>query len=40
MVGVLVNTDDREAWQAFLRDLGYISWEETSNPAYQLFLGG
>ena len=40
VVGVLVNTDDREAWQAFLRDLGYISWEETSNPAYQLFLGG
>jgi threonine dehydratase len=39
VVGVLVNTDDREAWQAFLRDLGYISWEETSNPAYQLFLG-
>jgi threonine dehydratase len=40
VVGVLVSTDDREAWQAFLRDLGYISWEETSNPAYQLFLGG
>ncbi|MEJ6658748.1 MAG: threonine ammonia-lyase, biosynthetic, partial [Synechococcus sp. ChSW.bin.154] len=40
VVGVLVSTDDLKAWQAFLRDLGYSSWEETSNPAYQLFLGG
>lgn len=40
VVGVLVSTDDLKAWQSFLRDLGYSSWEETSNPAYQLFLGG
>jgi threonine dehydratase len=40
VVGVLVSTDDLKAWQSFLSDLGYSSWEETSNPAYQLFLGG
>jgi threonine dehydratase len=40
VVGVLVSPDDLKAWQSFLRDLGYSSWEETSNPAYQLFLGG
>ena len=40
VVGVLVNADDLKAWQSFLLDLGYSSWEETSNPAYQLFLGG
>ncbi len=39
VVGVLVSPDDLKAWQSFLRDLGYCSWEETSNPAYQLFLG-
>jgi threonine dehydratase len=40
VVGVLVSPDDLKAWQSFLRDLGYSSWEETSNPAYKLFLGG
>ncbi|MDA7432227.1 threonine ammonia-lyase, biosynthetic, partial [Synechococcus sp. AH-601-O06] len=40
VVGVLVSTDDLKDWQSFLSDLGYSSWEETSNPAYQLFLGG
>ena len=40
VVGVLVSPNDLKAWQSFLRDLGYSSWEETSNPAYQLFLGG
>ena len=39
VVGVLVRPDDLESWQAVLRDLGYPSWEETSNPAYRIFLG-
>ena len=39
VVGVLVSSDDLESWQAVLRDLGYPSWEETSNPAYRIFLG-
>ncbi|MAN19958.1 MAG: threonine ammonia-lyase, biosynthetic [Synechococcus sp. EAC657] len=39
VVGVLVSPDDLESWQAVLRDLGYPSWEETSNPAYRIFLG-
>ncbi len=40
VVGVLVSSDAMEAWKSFLRELGYASWEETSNPAYKLFLGG
>jgi hypothetical protein len=28
-----------EEWQAFLDGLGYRYWDESSNPAYQLFLG-
>ncbi len=39
VVGVLVSPNDLESWQAVLRDLGYPSWEETSNPAYRIFLG-
>lgn len=39
VVGVLVPEADRDAWNNFLRDLGYGSWEETGNPAYALFLG-
>ena len=39
VVGVLVSPDDLESWQTVLRDLGYPSWEETSNPAYRIFLG-
>jgi len=39
VVGVLVPELGMEAWNRFLRDLGYPSWEETGNPAYRLFLG-
>ena len=39
VVGVLVSPDDLESWQTVLKDLGYASWEETSNPAYRIFLG-
>jgi len=39
VVGVQVAADERQAWQDFLDGLGYRHWEETGNPAYQLFLG-
>jgi threonine dehydratase len=29
---------DRSALRRFLADLGYRHWDETGNPAYQLFL--
>ncbi|QNI85220.1 threonine ammonia-lyase [Synechococcus sp. PROS-7-1] len=39
VVGVLVKPDELQDWQGVLRELGYASWEETSNPAYRIFLG-
>jgi len=39
VVGVLVRTEELQDWQGVLRELGYASWEETSNPAYRIFLG-
>ena len=39
VIGVLVEKKDLENWKTFVEDLGYKSVEETSNPAYKLFLG-
>ncbi|MCP4972128.1 MAG: threonine ammonia-lyase, biosynthetic [Prochlorococcus sp.] len=39
VVGVLVQDSDLPAWESFLEELGYPSWEENNNPAYRLFLG-
>ncbi len=39
VVGILVPDKELEAWNDFLEDLGYPSWDETKNPAYRLFLG-
>ncbi len=39
VVGVLVEKNAKDKWEIFLRDLGYQSWNETNNPAYELFLG-
>ncbi len=39
VVGVLVPDNEMSAWNNFLENLGYPSWEETGNPAYELFLG-
>jgi threonine dehydratase len=39
VVGVQVPMAETEAWQGFLKGLGYQYWEETNNPAYQVFLG-
>ncbi len=39
LVGMQVLPADEQAFQAFLKDLGYTCFEESDNPAYQLFLG-
>ncbi len=39
VIGVLVEERDISNWETFLREIGYKSWEETKNPAYELFLG-
>ena len=39
LVGVQVPDGDRDAFAAFLDELGYPWVDETDNPAYQLFLG-
>ncbi|MGN4155191.1 threonine ammonia-lyase, biosynthetic, partial [Burkholderia gladioli] len=39
LVGLQVPAADREAFDTFLATLGYRFQEETSNPAYRLFLG-
>jgi threonine dehydratase len=39
LVGVQVPPRDRSALRKFLATLGYRHWDESENPAYQLFLG-
>jgi threonine dehydratase len=39
VVGMQVPPHEMEEWQAFLEGLGYRYWDESSNPAYRLFLG-
>lgn len=39
LVGMQVPPRDQAAFVEFLQQLGYPYWEETNNPAYQLFLG-
>lgn len=38
LVGMQVPADEHEQVRAFLNEVGYHCWEETDNPAYQLFL--
>jgi threonine dehydratase len=38
LVGIQVPTKESKAFDAFLKNLGYPFVEETTNPAYQLFL--
>jgi len=38
LVGLQVPPADKPAFKAFLESLGYPHWNETDNPAYQLFL--
>ncbi len=39
LVGIQVPQPDKKRFQAFLDELGYLYWDESSNPAYTLFLG-
>ncbi|MFN6339518.1 MAG: threonine ammonia-lyase, biosynthetic [Cyanobacteriota bacterium] len=39
VVGVQVPPAELGEWHAFLTSLPYRHWQETQNPAYQLFLG-
>lgn len=39
LAGIQVPPAEREAFDAFLDELGYAHWEETHNPAYGMFLG-
>jgi threonine dehydratase len=39
LLGLQAEPDERAAVHAALRALGCPFWEETANPAYQLFAG-
>ena len=39
LVGMQVPPEDRDAFKVFLDQLGYPYWDESTNPAYKLFLG-
>ena len=39
LVGMQVPHHDKKAFKTFLDTLGYRYWDESGNPAYQLFLG-
>jgi threonine dehydratase len=39
LVGMQVPPEDKADFKTFLDNLGYPYWDESSNPAYQLFLG-
>lgn len=38
LVGIQIPTGHKKGFKAFLDELGYPYWNETQNPAYQLFL--
>jgi threonine dehydratase len=40
LVGIQVPPGQKSQFRTFLNEIGYPSWNETDNPAYQLFLGG
>ncbi|ACT49412.1 threonine ammonia-lyase, biosynthetic [Methylovorus glucosotrophus] len=39
LVGMQVPPEDQQAFTDFLQNLGYPYWNESHNPAYELFLG-
>ncbi|HSI29502.1 MAG: threonine ammonia-lyase, biosynthetic [Methylophilus sp.] len=39
LVGMQVPPEEKAAFEQFLKQLGYPYWDESDNPAYQLFLG-
>lgn len=38
LVGIQVPDGDNDRFRGFLDELGYLWWEESDNPAYELFL--
>jgi threonine dehydratase len=38
LIGVQVLDDEQDEFKGFLESLGYAYWQETNNPAYDLFL--
>ena len=38
LVGLQVPPAEKQAFQSFLKTLGYRYWDETENRAYKLFL--
>lgn len=38
LIGVQVLDAEQDEFQGFLNALGYVYWQETENPAYELFL--
>ena len=38
LAGVQVPDTDRQEFDRHLQDLGYPYWDESSNPAYRMFL--
>ncbi len=39
LAGIQVPRSERPVFEQFLKELGYAHWDETSNPAYAMFLG-
>ena len=39
LVGMQVPPGEMKIFRDFLKQLGYVHWNETDNPAYRLFLG-
>ena len=39
VIGMQVPPHEMDEWRSFLDTLGYRYWDESQNPAYQLFLG-
>ncbi len=40
LAGLIVPSDERDAFHACLDALGYPYWDESGNPAYKIFLNG
>ncbi|EAT11298.1 threonine ammonia-lyase, biosynthetic [Bermanella marisrubri] len=38
LAGLQVSKDDQKAFKQHIKELGYPCWDESDNPAYQLFL--
>ncbi len=39
VIGVLVLEKEMSDWHSFIKKIGYRCWDESKNPAYELFLG-